>query len=61
MFYVCRLDDQGNWHGIRSTTEKAYSEQLFDYFCRLYPSAYLDVLTHEEYCNKELQQAMVIN
>jgi hypothetical protein len=61
MFYISRLDDEGNWQGLRSTTEEAYAEQLFDYYCDLYPFAYIDILTHEEFHSKELQQSMVIN
>ena len=61
MYYICRLQDDGNWQGLRSTHDQDYSEQLCDYFCDLYSSAYNDILTHEEFHSKELQQAMVIN
>ncbi len=61
MFYISRLDDEGNWQGLRSTTDETYVEQLFDHFCDLYPFAYIDILTYEEFHNKELQQTMVIN
>jgi hypothetical protein len=49
MFYICRLDDEGNWQGLRSTTEEDYADKLHDYFSELYPHAYIVVLTHAEF------------
>jgi len=37
------------WEGLRSTSEKGYSERLCDYYSELYPNAYIDILTYDEY------------
>lgn len=49
MYYVCRLTDDGIWVGLRSTADEDYAEVMYDYFCDLYPGAYLDILTYDEY------------
>jgi len=50
LYYVCKLsDDNTKWEGLRSTHDHDYAEDLFDYYCDKYPSAYLDVLDVDEY------------
>ena len=50
LYYVCRLsDDSTKWLGLRSTHDEEYAEQLFDYYCEKYPSAYIDILDADEY------------
>lgn len=49
LYYICRMNDQGQWEGLRSTCEKDYAEALYRYFCKTSPTAYLDILTHDEY------------
>ena len=49
MLYICTLTEDGQWKGLRSTTDEAYADQLFDFYCDQYPNAYLDILTHEEF------------
>jgi hypothetical protein len=62
LYYICRLNDQGQWEGLRSTSDKGYSEQLCDYYCELYPNAYIDILTHDEYQGGKVKwQQMAIN
>jgi len=61
MFYVCRLTDDNQWQGLRSTTEEDYAEQLLDYYCNKWPNAYVDILTYDEYHGGQAKwQAMAI-
>lgn len=61
LFYVCRMTDDGQWEGLRSTHDEEYAERLIDYYCEKYPSAYIDLLTHEEFHGGKTQwQAMAI-
>ena len=49
LYYICRMTAEGQWEGLRSTSEQGYSEQLCDYYSELYPNAYIDILTYDEY------------
>lgn len=49
LYYVCKLSDDGNWEGIRSTHDEDYAEQLADFYCDKWPNAYVDILTYDEY------------
>jgi hypothetical protein len=49
LYYICRLNDDGQWEGLRSTHDEEYSDQLVDFYCAKWPNAYIDVLTYDEY------------
>jgi hypothetical protein len=49
LYYICRMDSDGNWQGIRSCQGEDYADKLCDYYCEIYPMAYIDVLTHDEF------------
>jgi len=49
MFYICRMTDDGQWQGLRSTHDQDYAEAILDYYCEQFPNAYLDILSYEEY------------
>jgi hypothetical protein len=49
MYYVCRMTDTFQWEGLRSTTDENYAEQILDYYCNLWPDAYIDILTYDEF------------
>lgn len=49
LYYVCRMDCEGNWQGLRSTSEEDYAERLCEFYAEQYPNAYVDVLTYDEF------------
>lgn len=49
LYYICRLTEDGQWEGLRSTHNQDYAESLLDFYCNKWPHAYFDVLTYEEY------------
>ena len=49
LYYICRLTDDGNWEGLRSTHDQDYAESILDFYCDKWPNAYIDILTHDEY------------
>ena len=49
LYYICRLNDDGQWEGLRSTHDEDYADQLVDLYCAKWPNAYIDVLTYDEY------------
>jgi hypothetical protein len=62
MFYISRLTAEGQWEGLRSTTDEEYAEEILDYYCDKYPNAYIDILTYDEYHGGPTKwQAMAIN
>lgn len=60
MFYVARLTEEGQWLGLRSTTDEDYAETLCDFFSDQMPYAYIDVLTYDEFHNQKGWDAMMI-
>lgn len=49
LFYVCRMTDDGQWEGLRSTHDEEYADRLIDFYCDKWPNAYIDILTYDEY------------
>ena len=61
LFYVCRMTEDGQWEGLRSTHDEDYAEQLIDYYCEKYPHAYIELMIHEEFHSGVTEwQAMAI-
>jgi hypothetical protein len=61
MLYISRLTAEGQWEGLRSTTDADYAEDLLDYFCDKFPGAYIDILTYDEFHGGQAKwQAMSI-
>ena len=62
LYYICRLNADGNWEGLRSTHDEDYADQLVDFYCDKFPNAYIDVLTYDEYHGGPVKwQAMAIS
>jgi len=49
LYYICRMDADGNWEGIRSVQGEDYADKVCDHYCEIYPMAYIDVLTYDEF------------
>lgn len=49
LFYICRMNDEGYWEGLRSTHDIDYADTLCEFYANMFPSACVDVLNHEEY------------
>ena len=49
MFYVCRMTENLQWEGLRSTTDEDYAETMAEFFSEQYPHAHIDVLTYDEF------------
>jgi hypothetical protein len=62
LYYICRLNEDGQWEGLCSTHDEDYADQLVDFYCDKFPYAYIDVLTYDEYHSGPVKwQAMAIN
>lgn len=60
LLYICRMDSDGNWEGIRSVQGEEYAERVLDYYCEIYPHAYIDILTAEEFSDTAKWPEMMI-
>lgn len=49
MFYICKISETGEVQGLRSTHDEEYADEIVDYYCELWPHAYIDVLNSQEY------------
>lgn len=49
LYYVCRMTDDFQWEGLRSTTDEDYAEAIVDFYCNKWPNAVIDILTYDEY------------
>ena len=62
LYYICKLDEDGNWKGLHSTHDEDYADQIVDYYCEKFSHAYIDVLTYDEYHGGPVKwQAMAIS
>lgn len=62
LYYICRLNDAGQWEGLHSIHDEDYADQIVDFYCDKWPNAYIDVLTFDEYHGGPVKwQAMAIS
>jgi hypothetical protein len=48
-YYVCRMDDAGQWVGLHSFDTEDHAERYSDALSEEQPFTYIDVLTYEEF------------
>jgi hypothetical protein len=62
LYYVCRLDDAGQWVGLHSFDTEDHAERYCDALSEEQPFAYIDVLTYDEFHGGPVKwAAMAIN
>ena len=61
-YYVCRMNDEGQWVGLYSFDTEDHAERYCDALSEEQPFAYIDVLTYDEFHGGPVKwAAMAIN
>ena len=45
MYYIARINDEGNWEYLDNVPTYSEAEEVFDAYCDMYPHAYIDILS----------------
>ena len=44
MYYIARINDEGNWEYLDNVPTYSDAEELIDSYWRMYPHAYIDIV-----------------